>query len=132
MRGTPWHNAVADLAQDPAAGQAVLANVDSAYHSERTLVPAELWRAILATVRQEPSFPIRTPEGYYVIIAWRLTRRGDTADLNYVREEIRSRLAIAERQEVMDRLLENLRSSHIVQILISSVPQDSVSLKSRE
>jgi len=132
LRGTAWNAAKADLFADPQLVPGVITAVDSVYHSERTLFPAELWRAVITTARREASFPIRTPEGQYVIIVWRLTRKGDSADLPYVRREIQSRLAIAERQQVMEKLLENLRSNHVVQILISSVPQDSVTLRSRE
>ncbi|MEX1139984.1 MAG: peptidylprolyl isomerase [Bacteroidota bacterium] len=132
MRGTSWVAGKAELLADPQLSQSVITTVDSAYQSERTLFPPELWRAVVTTVRQEPSFPIRTPEGHYVIFVWKLTRKGDTADLPYVRREIQSRLAIAERQQVTEQLLENLRSNHVVQILISSVPQDSVTLRSRE
>ena len=132
VRGTSWIAAKAELLADPQLTQGVLASIDSAYHSERTLFPPELWRAVVTSVRQEPSFPLRAPEGHYVIFVWKLTRKGDIADLPYVKKEIQSRLAIAERQQVMERLLENLRSNHVVQILISSVPQDSVTLRSRE
>lgn len=132
LRGTSWAAGKADLLSDPQLARGVVTVVDSVYHSERTLFPPELWRTVLTAVRREPSFPIRTPEGHYVILVWKLTRKGDTADLSYVKSEIRSRLAIAERQQVTERLLENLRSNHVVQILISSVPQDSVTLRSRE
>lgn len=132
QRGASWDAAVAALSNDPLAMQAVLARVDSVYNTERTLLPGELWRAAITTPRQEPTFPLRTPEGYYVLVVWKFMRRGEAPDLSYVRDEIRSRLAVAERQQVMDRLLENLRSSHVVQILISSVPRDSVSLQIQE
>ncbi|MEX2115399.1 MAG: peptidylprolyl isomerase [Bacteroidota bacterium] len=132
VRGMSWIAAKAELLADLQLFHGVLASVDSAYHSERTLFPPELWRAVVTSVRQEPSFPLRAPEGHYVIFVWKLTRKGDIADLPYVKKEIQSRLAIAERQQVMERLLENLRSNHVVQILISSVPQDSVTLRSRE
>jgi hypothetical protein len=132
VRQSSWNAAKKDLLSDPQLAAGVITAVDSIYHSERTLFPPELWRTAATTARQEPSFPVRAPEGHYVLFVWKLTRKGDTADLPYVKREIQSRLAIAERQQVMGQLLENLRSNHVVQILISSVPQDSVSLRSRE
>lgn len=131
-RSSSWSAAKRDLFGDPQSAGGVITAVDSVYHSERTVFPPELWRAAATTARQEASFPVRAPEGHYILVVWKLTRKGDTADLPYVKREIQSRLAIAERQQVMEQLLENLRSNHVVQILISSVPQDSVSLKSRE
>jgi len=110
----------------------VVMHADSSYYTATTLLPAELWRVVSSGIRQEPSFPVRTNEGFCILIVWKFTRRGEVADLAYVRDEIRSRLAINRRQQTMDKLLENLRSKHIVQILISSVPQDSLSLRAHE
>ncbi|GJQ20874.1 MAG: hypothetical protein HBSIN02_12290 [Bacteroidia bacterium] len=132
VRGTPWADAAREMMADPATATKIIAMADSSYHTERSLLPGELWKAVLMTQRREPSFPVRTSEGYYVLITWKLARRGEVADLAYVREEIRSRLTIAGRRQMMDRLLENLRARHVVQILMSSVPQDSVTLRNQE
>jgi len=132
LRGTSWNAAKYALMSDPLQSSHVITFTDSAYHTERSLLPAELWRVVAATPRREPSFPVRTAEGHYVLISWKLMRRGEVSDLDYVGGEIRSRIAISERQEAMDRLLENLRSRHVVQVLVSSVVQDSVSLRSQE
>ncbi|MBI4417705.1 MAG: peptidyl-prolyl cis-trans isomerase [Ignavibacteriales bacterium] len=131
-RGTPWSQALSELISDPTAVSHVITRADSAYHTERSLLPEELWKVVHATARREPSFPVRTSDGYYVLFVWKLSRRGEIADLPYVTEEIRSRLTIAGRRQVMDQLLENLRSKHVVQILVSSVPQDSISLRPQE
>ncbi|MBI2619402.1 MAG: peptidyl-prolyl cis-trans isomerase [Ignavibacteriales bacterium] len=132
LRGTPWAVASRELLNDPLQAQATVASVDSVYHTERTIVPTQLWRVAVASPRQEPSFPVRTDEGYIILTVWKFTKRGEVADLPYVTQEIESRLAIARRQLATERLLENLRSQHVVQILVSSVPQDSVSLKMLE
>jgi len=131
-RGTAWTRARNELLADPAQASGVVMHADSSYYTSTTLLPSELWRVLSATPRQEPSFPIRTDEGYCVLIVWRFSRNGGTADLAYVRDEILSRLAVNRRQQTMDRLLENLRSKHVVQVLISSVPQDSLSLRTHE
>jgi len=132
MRGTSWGVARDDILKDPQLSQSLVASIDSLYHTERTIVPVELWRVASTAARQEPSFPVRTDEGYYVLTTWKFRKRGEIADLPYVKPEIESRLAIARRQQTMARLLENLRSEHVVQILVSSVPQDTVSLKTQE
>jgi len=132
MRGTAWSAARRDLFADPVRASGVVMQADSSYYTSSTLLPSELWRIISSIARREPSFPVRTDEGFCILIVWKFTRQGDAADLAYVRDEIRSRLAINRRQQTMDKLLENLRSKHIVQILISSVPQDSLSLRAHE
>jgi len=132
MRGTAWSEALNQTLQDPQQSSGIVMHADSSYYTAATLLPAELWRVVASGPRREPSFPVRTEEGYSIIIVWKYTRRGETADLAYMRDEIRSRLAINRRQQTMDKLLENLRSEHVVQIFISSVPQDTVSLKGQE
>lgn len=132
MRGTSWSEATNQLFADPQLALSVVMRADSSYYTAATLLPSELWRVVASGTRQEPSFPVRTDEGYCVVIVWKYTRRGETAELAYVGDEIRSRLAINRRQETMDKLLENLRSKHVVQIFISSVPQDTLSLRGRE
>lgn len=128
MRGTSWHEAALQLMSDPQQASNLLMRADSSYYTQNTLFPSELWRVVASNTRQEPSFPIRTDEGFCVLIVWKYTRRGDVADLPYVTDEIRNRLSINRRQQAIERLLENLRSKHVVQVLISSVPQDSLSL----
>ena len=132
MRGTVWGESLNQVLTDPQEQGSVLAHVDSSYYSQSTLFPSELWRVVSSSARQEPSFPIRTQDGFYVVMVWRYSRRGNAPDLAYVRDEIRSRLAISRRQQAMDHLLENLRAKHVVQILVSSVPQDSLSLRNQE
>ena len=132
MRGTAWSAARKDLFADPVRASGVVMQADSSYYTSSTLLPSELWRIISSIPRREPSFPVRTDEGFCILMVWKFTRQGDAADLAYVKDEILSRLAINRRQQTMDKLLENLRSKHVVQILISSVPQDSVSLRTHE
>ena len=132
MRGSSWIQARNQVLSDAQQTLGVVMHADSSYYTATTLLPAELWRVVSSGIRQEPSFPVRTNEGFCILIVWKFTRRGEVADLAYVRDEIRSRLAINRRQQTMDKLLENLRSKHIVQILISSVPQDSLSLRAHE
>ena len=132
MRGTAWGAARSELLADPSKALGVVMHADSSYYTATTLLPSELWKIVSSTPRHEPSFPVRTDEGFCILIVWKLTRRGEAADLAYVKDEILSRLAVNRRQQAMDKLLENLRSKHVVQILISSVPQDSVSLRAHE
>lgn len=132
LRGTPWDDARDQVLSDPQQSPLLITHIDSAYYSESTLFPPELWRIVSSAAKQEPSFPVRTDDGFYVVTVWRFTKHGDVPDIAYVKDEIKSRLAISRRQEAMDRLLENLRSHHVVQILVSSVPQDSLALQDQE
>ncbi len=128
VRGTPWAVAVAEARTDSALGESLLAAQDSVYHKEVTLLPAELWRVATGVARQEPSFPVRTADGYYVVVVWKLLRRGETADRRYVEDEIRNRLLIEQRQRRYREFLQNLRARHDIQVLISRERSDSLQL----
>jgi hypothetical protein len=97
----------------------MVARMDSAYYSQRTLLPVELWRVASASTKPEPSFPVHTNEGFYILIVWKLGRQGQVADLAYVEQEIRSRLTIERRRRALDSLIERLRSNHAVEFMVS-------------
>lgn len=126
LRGTPWQDALGETLAKTETSELVVAHVDSMYYAQGTLFPAELWRVAAAATRTEPSFPIRTDDGYYILIAWKMSRQGQTADLPYVEQEIRSRLAMARRQQMLTSLIENLRAQHAVEILVQSSVGDSI------
>lgn len=128
VRSMPWGEALEQTRQDSAASATLLASLDSAYFTEATLVPGELWRVAAGVSRQEPSFPVRTADGYYVVMVWKLSRKGEPADLDYVADEIENRLLIDRRQARYREFLANLRARHDIQVLISQERTDSLRL----
>ncbi|MEX0602627.1 MAG: peptidylprolyl isomerase, partial [Bacteroidota bacterium] len=48
VQGTPWTVARRQIVADPVVGESVIAAMDSVYHTESTLVPAEVWRVAAA------------------------------------------------------------------------------------
>jgi len=119
LKGTPWSQAVRQAMADPKQSSVILAKMDSAYYTQNTLLPVELWRVASASTKQEPSFPVHTDEGSYILVVWKLSRQGQIADLAYVEPEIRSRLAIERRRRALDGLIERLRSQHAVEFMVS-------------
>lgn len=119
LKGTPWGQAVRQTMADPQQSLLMVARMDSAYYSQRTLLPVELWRVASASTKPEPSFPVQTNEGSYILIVWKLGRQGQIADLAYVEQEIRSRLTIERRRRALDDLIERLRSNHAVEFMVS-------------
>ncbi|MBF8295008.1 MAG: hypothetical protein HW389_1553 [Bacteroidetes bacterium] len=119
IKGTPWALAVRQTVADPQQSLLIVARMDSAYYSQRTLFPVELWRVASASTKPEPSFPVHTNEGFYILIVWKLGRQGQIADLAYVEQDIRSRLTIERRRRSLDSLLERLRSKHAVEFMVS-------------
>lgn len=125
VRRTPWNQARNEIARDAQRGLTLIASADSIFHTQGTLVPNNLWRAVMGTPVGTPSFPIRTDDGFYVLMTWKLGRKGETPDVLYVEPEIRGRLAIERRQQKMEKLLANLRKQHAVEILAGPVAGDT-------
>ena len=132
LRGTGWYDALRQLLNDPRQGTKILTKGDSLYHTQGSLLPADLWRVASSANLREPSFPISTTEGYYVLIVWQFGKQGQPADIRLVDGEIRSRLAIERRSHLYDSLVENLRTKHSVEILMGSAVNDSTRSKSSE
>jgi hypothetical protein len=118
LKGTPWQQAVQQAIADPNQSSVILARIDSMYYTQSTLLPVELWRVAAASSKQEPSFPVHTDEGSYVLTVWKLSRQGQIADLAYAEPEIRSRLTIERRRQALSGLLERLRSNHAVEMML--------------
>lgn len=127
LKGTPWRQAFNQMSADPQQSSQIVAKIDSTYYNQSTLLPAELWRVAAASAKPEPSFPIRTNEGSYVLIVWKFSRQGQIADLAYVENDIRSRLTIERRRRALTTLVETLRSKHTVEYLLSEEPDTSSS-----
>ncbi len=127
LKGTPWRQAIGQVLGDPQQSSQIVARIDSSYYSQNTLLPAELWRVTAASAKPEPSFPIRTNEGSYVLIVWKFSRQGQVADLAYVGNEIRSRLTIERRRRALTALVETLRSKHTVEMLLGDEADTSSS-----
>ena len=132
LRGTAWHDALRQLLGDPKQGSKILTKGDSLYHTQASLLPADLWRVASSANLKEPSFPVSTTEGYYVLIVWQFGKQGQPADIRLVDGEIRNRLAIERRSHLYDSLVENLRAKHSVEILIGSAGNDTTRLKTLE
>jgi len=131
LRGTLWGDAVRQTLSNSVQMLKVLTKGDSLYHTQASLLPPELWRVASSTPANQPSFPVKTSEGYYVILVWKFARPGQPADVRFFEGEIRSRLSMERRSKLYNALVENLRAKHSVQILVGS-SEDSTQMKSAE
>ena len=127
LKGTPWKQAIDQALVDPQLASQIVARMDSTYYTQNTLLPVELWRVAAASAKPEPSFPIRTNEGSYVLIVWKMIHQGQVADLAYVENDVRSRLAIERRRRALTTLVETLRSKHAVEFMLSDETDTSSS-----
>ncbi|MGA9117193.1 MAG: peptidylprolyl isomerase [Bacteroidota bacterium] len=112
LQGTPWEAAVLEAARD-----SLLVRASSrAWHTRASLYPEELWKLARSLSPEEVSFVLRTQFGYYVLLLHRSASRGERADLDYVRDEIRDRLMMERRQALYDRLVRRLGSRGDVEL----------------
>lgn len=114
LKGTTWSSAVKEK------GASLVAHVDSAYYTQESLVPSELWRVASSATTHEPSFPISTTHGYYVLTVWKFMKQGQTADLAYIEQEIQSRIIIEKRQRAFEQFVQTLRSKHAVEVFVNT------------
>jgi hypothetical protein len=114
LKGTSWSNA---LVQQRSS---VLMSVDSSYQTKSTLLPVELWRVAVRSAMREPSFPISTDNGYYILIVWKYARQGQTAELPMVEQEIIGRLTVEKRRQLFEQLIENLRAKHAIEVFTNT------------
>lgn len=121
IKGTSWSTALQQVATVPDL------RIDSIYYTQSTLLPPELWRVAATIKEREPSFPISTTQGFYVLYVWKYFKQGQQADRAYVEPQIRARLLIERRKKKYDSLLAALRQNHAIQIFTTS--NDSVYLK---
>jgi hypothetical protein len=127
LKGAPWKQAISQVLADPQQSSQIITRIDSVYYNQSTLLPAELWRVAAVSAKPEASFPIRTNEGTYILIVWKLGHQGQIADLAYVEREIRSRLTIDRRRRTLTTLVETLRSKHAVELMLSDEADTSSS-----
>ena len=126
LRGTAWNAALRQMLLDPQQASLVAARIDSMYFNQSTLLPMELWRVASAATKPEPSFPVSTNEGFYILCVWKTRHQGQIADQSYVEKEIRGRLAVERRRRIYAELLEKLRSSHTIEFLVSGEADTSL------
>ena len=118
LRSIPWGSAVAATQNDSLLGPLLLRIATRQYFTHSNLYPEELWKLSRTLAREEVSFVLKTDAGYYVLVVHGVQRTGEIPDLEYVRNEIRDRILIAERRAKYEKLLANLRLSHSVEIHI--------------
>lgn len=113
-RGSDW-----SAAFRPSDSAAV---IPPRYYTQRTLFPAELWKAAGALALNETSFPVKTAIGYVVVQPVAVARQGTQAEFDAVRDEVRERLVMEHRNRRYRELLGTLRQRYTVEVLPGAAP----------
>ncbi|MGH9428155.1 MAG: peptidyl-prolyl cis-trans isomerase [Terriglobia bacterium] len=119
LRSTSWDDAVIAIQNDSLLRPPLLQAATRQYFTQANLYPEELWKLARTLAREEVSFVVKTDAGYYVLVVHNLQRKGELPDLEYVRNEIKDRILIAQRREHYERLLAHLRATHSVELRIA-------------
>lgn len=127
VRGTPWEAAVEECERDSLLRSRLVQVATRQFFTQGTLYPPELWKLARNLGKDEVSFAVKTPAGYYVLVVQSFTKQGELPELSYIRNEIRERILIEKRRIMYDRLLAELRAKHSVEV--KSIENDTSSHK---
>ena len=120
LRGTPWSEALRQARGDSLTEPKLLRAVDDRYFTHTSLYPEELWKLARSLGKDAVSFVVKTDEGYYVLQNHGMKRQGAVPDFDYVRGEVRHRVAMAKWRVRYEQLLRTLRAKHTVEITVDS------------
>lgn len=110
LRGSSWDEAILWAQQDSSVRPQLLQLATRQYFTRATLYPEELWKLARTLDKDQISFVLRTDAGYYVLIVHTSMQQGEMPDIGYVRDEIRDRLLIEQRQRAYEALIASLRA----------------------
>jgi hypothetical protein len=119
LRGQNWESSVAAIGSDSLGAPQILRMHHRQYFLASTLLPQELWRLARTIARDEPSYAVRTDQGYAILQVHSFKQAGEVADFDYVRPEIAARFLIEHRRRQYDRLVATLRSRRAADIRVS-------------
>jgi len=118
LSGASWGDAVLQVQRDTLLQSRLRQVADHQYFTQANLYPEELWKLSRTLAKEEVSFVVKTDPGYYVLMVHNVKRQGELPDLAYVRNEIRDRILIEQRRRKYEKLLEDIRVRHTVDIRI--------------
>ncbi len=118
LRGQGWESAIAAIGSDSLGAPELLRLNRRQYFQASTLLPQELWRLARTLARDEPSYAVRTEQGYAILQVHSLKLQGEVADFEYVRPEIAARFLIERRRRQYERLVATLRSRRAADIRV--------------
>ncbi len=116
LRGSSWEESLRTIRADTTQRIQIVRTDEQRYFTRATMYPEELWKLARSLPREEVSFPLRTPEGYYLIRVHRTLRQGELPPLEYVRAEVREYLMMDLRRQRYEDFVGALRGKHRVDI----------------
>jgi hypothetical protein len=123
--GTPWNSAVAMVIHDSLTAAEVVSSAGEMYYTRQTIYPVDLWRVGITLGPGEISFPVKTSLGYSILQVLSSVRKGSPAEYDIIRNEVRERYIVEQRQRQFNELLKNLRQRYPVDISFTPASSDT-------
>ncbi len=120
-RGATWHDALINVQSDSISRASLLYNTKNEFFTRQALNPQELWKVAVTLNANEVSFPVKTSIGYCVLQPLDKKKRGDSAEFEIVRDEIRERVLLEERRKKYKQIINDLHQRYKIEILIPEV-----------
>jgi len=128
-QGMTWETALEKSLDDTS----IVSAITNQYYTQHVLFPPELWKVAAALIINEVSFPIKTASGYVVLQPRSKVRRGEQAEFDLVRDEVRQRFLLEKRRQRYEELLGTLRKQYTVEVMIGPMtPSDTTQLQPHE
>lgn len=117
-RGAPWQDAIIYVQSDSALKASLLYHSLNQFFTRQTINPPEAWKVAVTLNSNEVSFPVKTTMGYIVLQPLEKKKRGDSAEFEIVRDEVRERILIEERRKKYMKIIQDLHKRYKVEIFI--------------
>ena len=118
LRGTLWDDAVRQIRSDSVNTRTLRGSARAQYFTQSTLYPDELWKLTRTLAGEEVSFVVKTAAGYYVMMVHSVRHTGDAPEPDYVKNDVRDRMLIAQRRAQYEKFVAELRSRHTVEVTL--------------
>ncbi len=123
VRGTDWETELENILMNDSQAEDVIEIGEQSYFRERDIYPPEVWRAARQLGAGGVSFPVSTPEGFYIVRHHHTIQTGSPYPIDYVSNEIQERLVIEQRQERYEQVLLDLRRRYPIDITYDDIIQ---------
>ena len=121
LKGGSWDEALASVGRDSTRGSSLRAVARNRFFTQAMLFPEELWKLARTLPKEEVSYAVKTPAGYYILQVHGIRHAGEVPEYEYARQEVRDRLLVERRRARYEQLVSDLRSRHKVEVNLSVV-----------
>jgi viroplasmin and RNaseH domain-containing protein len=123
LKGKSWADSMKKLRADEDKEKNLQMNVSAHLFTQLTLYPTELWKVVQNLSKDDVSFPVKIGDVFYIVQVIEKFMKGSVADLDLIKDEVRTRLTIEKRRSKYANLLADLQKKYLIQIDIDSLPQ---------